>query len=98
MYRLTNGTIPIIGVGGVGSGRDAYDKLKLKAGASLIQVYSMKLYEGPGVVSRIRKELADVLAENGYKVLRLWLVPTAKKYRIEERVRKRMEAEKKSRV
>eukprot|EP00985_Skeletonema_marinoi_P026618 scaffold20741_cov129-Skeletonema_marinoi.AAC.3 len=67
MYRLTNGTIPIIGVGGVGSGRDAYDKLKLKAGASLIQVYSMKLYEGPGVVSRIRKELADVLAENGYK-------------------------------
>eukprot|EP00984_Skeletonema_dohrnii_P022482 scaffold11602_cov123-Skeletonema_dohrnii-CCMP3373.AAC.4 len=41
-----------------------YDKLK--AGASLIQVYSMMVYEGPGVVSRIRKELSDM--------------PTAKKY------------------
>ncbi|EED88598.1 hypothetical protein THAPSDRAFT_264316, partial [Thalassiosira pseudonana CCMP1335] len=64
MYRLTNGSIPIIGVGGVGSGRDAYDKLK--AGASLIQVYSMMVYEGPGLISRIRKELADIVEENGY--------------------------------
>lgn len=39
MYKLTNGDIPIIGVGGVGSGRDAYEKIR--AGASLIQVYSM---------------------------------------------------------
>lgn len=65
MYKLTKGRIPIIGVGGVGSGRDAYDKLK--AGASLIQVYSMMVYNGPGVVSRIRKELADIIVENGYK-------------------------------
>lgn len=99
MYRLTNGTIPIIGVGGVGSGRDAYDKLK--AGASLIQVYSMKLYEGPGVVSRIRKELADELAENGYKSVEVVVGADCEEIyweRIEERVRKRMEAEKKSRV
>eukprot|EP01083_Nonionella_stella_P017676 49511_1 len=65
MYKMTKGTVPIIGVGGVGSGRDAYEKLK--AGASLIQVYSMMVYEGPGVVSRIRKELADILVENGHK-------------------------------
>lgn len=65
MYKLTNGQVPIIGVGGVGSGRDAYEKLK--AGASLVQIYSMMVYEGPGVVSRIRHELASLLAENGYK-------------------------------
>ena len=96
MYRLTNGAIPIIGVGGVGSGRDAYDKLK--AGASLIQVYSMMVYEGPGVVSRIRKELADILAENGYKSVEDVVGADCEEIyynRIEERVRKRMEAEKK---
>ena len=65
MYKLTNGKVFIIGVGGVGSGRDAYDKLK--AGASLVEIYSMMVYEGPGVVSRIRKELADIILENGYK-------------------------------
>lgn len=65
MFKLTEGRIPIIGVGGVGSGRDAYDKLK--AGASLVQVYSMMVYEGPGLVSRIRKELADIILENGHK-------------------------------
>mmetsp|Transcript_6368 Transcript_6368/g.9993 ORF Transcript_6368/g.9993 Transcript_6368/m.9993 type:complete len:256 (+) Transcript_6368:3-770(+) len=65
MYDLTKGTVPIIGVGGVGNGKDAYEKLK--AGASLIQIYSMMVYEGPGVVSRIRKELGDIIVENGYK-------------------------------
>jgi dihydroorotate dehydrogenase len=39
MFALTDGQIPIIGVGGVGSGHDVY--AKLKAGASLVQVYSM---------------------------------------------------------
>ncbi|KAL7462854.1 hypothetical protein ACHAXS_003229 [Conticribra weissflogii] len=65
MYRLTDGAIPIIGVGGVGSGKDALEKLK--AGASLIQVYSMMVYEGPGVVSRIREELVDLLVEGGFE-------------------------------
>ncbi|KAL7480644.1 hypothetical protein ACHAW6_006328, partial [Cyclotella cf. meneghiniana] len=65
MYQLTNGNIPIIGVGGVGSGRDAYEKIK--AGASLIQVYSMMVYEGPGLISRIRKELAEIIRENGHR-------------------------------
>eukprot|EP00956_Cyclotella_meneghiniana_P008685 scaffold11862_cov74-Cyclotella_meneghiniana.AAC.5 len=65
MYKLTSGNVPIIGVGGVGSGRDAYEKIK--AGASLIQVYSMMVYEGPGLISRIRNELAEIVADNGHK-------------------------------
>jgi dihydroorotate dehydrogenase len=95
MYKLTNGTIPIIGVGGVGSGRDAYDKLK--AGASLIQVYSMMVYEGPGVVSRIQKELADILVENGYKNVEDVVGADCEDIysnKIEARVKKRMVDEK----
>ena len=67
LYVLTDGDVPIIGVGGVGSGRDAYDKLR--AGASLVQIYSMMVYEGPGVVSRIRSELADLMVQNGHRRL-----------------------------
>ena len=91
MYKLTQGTVPIIGVGGVGSGRDAYDKLR--AGASLIQVYSMMVYEGPGCVSRIRKELADILVENGYKSVEDVVGADQEDIywnRREERVRRRM--------
>eukprot|EP00957_Ditylum_brightwellii_P123255 9397511-Ditylum_brightwellii.AAC.1 len=65
MYHLTNGEIPIIGVGGVGSGHDAYEKLK--AGASLVQIYSMLVYKGPGLVSRVRRELAEIMLENGQR-------------------------------
>ena len=42
--------VPIIGVGGVANGRDALDKIE--AGASLVQMYSMLAYEGPGAVRR----------------------------------------------
>ncbi len=51
--------LPIIGVGGVASGRDAYDKIA--AGASLIQLYTAITYEGPLLVSRVKTELADIL-------------------------------------
>ena len=67
LYVLTDGNVPIVGVGGVGSGRDAYDKLR--AGASLVQIYSMMVYEGLGVVSRIRSELADLMVQNGHRRL-----------------------------
>jgi len=67
MYRLTNGTIFIIGIGGVGTGHDAYEKLK--AGASVVQLYSRMVYEGPGVVSRIRRELTEIMRENGHRVV-----------------------------
>jgi dihydroorotate dehydrogenase len=64
MYKFTEGDIFIIGIGGVGSGRDAYEKIR--AGASVVQIYSRMAYEGPGVVSRIRKDLAEILRENGH--------------------------------
>lgn len=67
LYALTDGNIPIIGVGGISSGQDAYEKLK--AGASLVQIYSCMVYEGPGVVSRIRKELAELMLQNGQRRL-----------------------------
>lgn len=59
LYIRTQGKVPIIGVGGVGSGQDAYDKIR--AGASLVQVYSMLVYEGPGAIRRIKAELAELL-------------------------------------
>ncbi|XP_019852949.1 PREDICTED: dihydroorotate dehydrogenase (quinone), mitochondrial-like isoform X2 [Amphimedon queenslandica] len=59
MYQLTKGKVPIIGVGGVSSGQDAYDKIR--AGASLVQLYTGLVYEGPPLVGRIKKELALLL-------------------------------------
>ena len=59
MYKLTNGKLPIIGVGGVFSGQDAYRKIK--AGASLVQVYTALTYEGPPIVNKIKRELAQTL-------------------------------------
>lgn len=65
LYATTQGRIPIIGVGGVSYGQDAYEKLK--AGASLIQVYTAMVYEGPGLASRLRHELAAVMLEHGQR-------------------------------
>ena len=58
-YKITNGKLPIIGVGGVFSGQDAYDKIK--AGASLIQIYTSLTYEGPPIVNKIKRELVALL-------------------------------------
>jgi dihydroorotate dehydrogenase len=65
MYKLTNGEVPIIGVGGISSGEDVYEKLR--AGASLVQLYSAMAYEGPGLVSRIQDELEELMIQNGDK-------------------------------
>jgi dihydroorotate dehydrogenase len=68
LYKATNGgMIPIIGVGGISNGYDAYEKFK--AGASLIQIYSSLIYEGPGIVQRIRTELAHLLIQHGQRSL-----------------------------
>lgn len=64
MYRLTEGRIPLIGLGGVASGRDAYTKVR--AGASLVQLYTALVYEGPSLVSRVKNELTRCLREDGY--------------------------------
>eukprot|EP01084_Bolivina_argentea_P251258 421341_1 len=64
MYKLTNGSVPIIGLGGITSGEHAYEKIR--AGASLVQIYTSLVYSGPGGVSRIKDELAQLLLEDGY--------------------------------
>lgn len=55
IHQKSEGRIPIIGVGGIHSAKDAVEKLK--AGASLIQIYTGLIYEGPGLVKRINREL-----------------------------------------
>ncbi|MBI2256247.1 MAG: quinone-dependent dihydroorotate dehydrogenase [Proteobacteria bacterium] len=64
MYGLTQGQLPLIGVGGVGSARDAY--AKIRAGASLVQFYSAMVYEGPGLAARIAAGLPALLAADGF--------------------------------
>lgn len=64
LYRLTEGAVPLIGVGGISSGADAYEKIR--AGASLIQLYTGFIYRGPGLIARIHAELAGLLARDGF--------------------------------
>jgi dihydroorotate dehydrogenase len=64
MYGLTGGSVPLIGVGGIGGGRDAYEKIR--AGASLIQVYTAFVYQGPVLIRRIKDELAALLHADGH--------------------------------
>ena len=56
---FVSGEVPIIGVGGVSSGQDAYDKIR--SGASLVQLYTSMVYAGPVVVERINSDLAELL-------------------------------------
>jgi len=64
VYALTEGRIPLIGVGGVASAQDVY--AKVRAGASLVQLYSALVYEGPGLVGRLKSELRNLLVRDGY--------------------------------
>ena len=65
IYALTGGKLPIVGVGGVATGEHAY--AKIRAGASLVQLYSAMVYAGPAVVHRIRRELAELLRRDGFR-------------------------------
>ena len=62
-YKQLNGKIPIIGVGGVSSGKSAYEKII--AGASLLQLYTSFVYKGPSVAKDIKKELIQILKAEG---------------------------------
>ncbi len=64
IYLLTEGKIPLIGVGGVSSGEDAYRKIR--AGASLIQLYSAIIYQGFSLVKQINQELLHLLERDGF--------------------------------
>lgn len=68
MYRLTGGRLPLVGVGGISSADDAY--AKIRAGASLVQLYSALTYDGPSLVGRIKQGLAARLAADGFAHLK----------------------------
>ena len=65
VYRLTKGQMTLVGVGGVASGADAY--AKIRAGASLVELYTALVFEGPGLAGRIKAELAALLAVDGFE-------------------------------
>jgi len=64
MYRLTQGKLPLIGVGGIGSAADAY--AKICAGASLLQLYTALVFKGPALVAEIKTGLAELLRRGGF--------------------------------
>ena len=63
-WGASGGTIPLIGVGGIATVDDAWDRIR--AGASLVQLYSAMVYEGPGIARRIALGLAERLAREGF--------------------------------
>ncbi len=65
LHRRTGGKLPLIGVGGVASGADAY--AKIRAGASLVQLYSALVFEGPALVHRLKRELLQCLERDGLR-------------------------------
>lgn len=67
-YQLTSGKIPIVGVGGIANGAQAYEKIK--AGASLVQLYTGLVFKGPGVAHSINRELLNLLKADGYSHIR----------------------------
>ena len=67
VYQATGGKVPLIGVGGISSGADAY--AKIRAGASLVQLYTALVYDGPGLIGRIKHDLAALLAADGFTSL-----------------------------
>lgn len=62
--RATGGRLPLIAVGGIASGADAYERVC--AGASLVQLYTALVYRGPGLARRICRELKALLARDGF--------------------------------
>jgi len=64
-YKELGSKIPIIGVGGVNSGKSAYEKII--SGASLLQLYTSFVYRGPTTAKDIKKELIQILKSDGVK-------------------------------
>jgi len=67
MYRLTDGKLPLIGTGGIGSAAQAY--AKVRAGASLLQLYSALVFRGPALIDEVTRGLADLLRRDGWRSL-----------------------------
>jgi dihydroorotate dehydrogenase len=60
----SGGEIPLIGVGGISNADDAWERIR--AGASLVQLYTAMVYEGPGIARRIARGLAARLDREGF--------------------------------
>jgi dihydroorotate dehydrogenase len=67
LRRVSRGRVPIIGVGGIFTAEDAYEKIR--AGASLVQLYTGFIYQGPAAPRRVAAGLARLLARDGYETL-----------------------------
>ncbi|MDA9643112.1 quinone-dependent dihydroorotate dehydrogenase [bacterium] len=64
VFKYTNGKIPLIGVGGIDSAEKAYEKIK--NGASLVQLYTGLVYNGPNLIKDINKNLSSLIKDDGY--------------------------------
>jgi dihydroorotate dehydrogenase len=62
--RASGGQLPLVGVGGIASAQDAY--ARIRAGASLVQIYSALVYQGPGLARKINKQLEQLLKADGF--------------------------------
>ena len=65
--RATGGALPLVGVGGIASADDAW--ARIRAGASLVQLYSAMVYEGPGIARRIVRGLEQLMRRDGFASL-----------------------------
>jgi dihydroorotate dehydrogenase len=63
--KAARGRLVLIGAGGVASGADAY--VKIRSGASLVQLYTAFGYEGPALIPRIKRDLAALLRRDGFQ-------------------------------
>ncbi|WP_044641257.1 quinone-dependent dihydroorotate dehydrogenase [Risungbinella massiliensis] len=68
IYQITRGRIPIIGVGGIFTGKDAWDKIR--AGADLVQVYTGMIYRGPYIAKYVNEELTKLLDQHQISSIR----------------------------
>jgi dihydroorotate dehydrogenase len=78
LYELTRGRIPLIGVGGIFTAEDAWEKIA--AGASLVQLYTGFIYQGPRVAQQINEGLLKILHREGFANLEAAVGCHAKKY------------------
>ncbi|MDH3703390.1 MAG: quinone-dependent dihydroorotate dehydrogenase [Alphaproteobacteria bacterium] len=63
LYRLTEGRLPLVGVGGIANAEDAY--AKIRAGASLVQLYTALVHQGPQLLQRIKEDMAQMIRRDG---------------------------------
>ena len=60
----TGGALPLVGVGGIATAEDAW--ARIRAGASLVQLYSAMVYEGPGIARRVVRGLEELMRRDGF--------------------------------